>query len=79
MTRYDSSMSHSIEMVGGVIPGLSSVPDKQPYKFGGKELTTANGLNEYDFGARQYWQAVPGFTSIDPCAADYIGLSPYID
>ena len=37
----------------------------QPYKFGGKELITANGLHEYDFGARQYYSAVPGFTKLN--------------
>ncbi|MDE7345753.1 MAG: hypothetical protein K2N48_03315 [Muribaculaceae bacterium] len=36
---------------GGVIPGLSTNLSAQPYKFGGKELITANGLNEYGFGA----------------------------
>ncbi len=50
----------------------------QPYKFGGKELITANGLNEYDFGARCYYQAIPGFTSIDPLCEDAKHLSPYL-
>ena len=39
---------------------------------------TANGLNEYDFGARQYYTAVPGFTRIDPMAEKYPWLSPYL-
>ena len=50
----------------------------QPCRFGGKELITANGLNEYDFGARQYYTAVPGFTRIDPMAEKYPWLSPYL-
>ncbi|MDE6379556.1 MAG: hypothetical protein K2L11_03715 [Muribaculaceae bacterium] len=50
----------------------------QPYKFGGKELITANGLNEYDFGARNYYPAVPAFTRIDPMAEKYPWLSPYL-
>ncbi len=50
----------------------------QPYKFGGKELITANGLNEYDFGARRYYQAIPHFTSIDPLCEDTKHLSPYL-
>ncbi|MDE6549645.1 MAG: hypothetical protein K2L22_11675 [Muribaculaceae bacterium] len=49
-----------------------------PYKFGGKELITTNGLNEYDFGARQYYSAVPAFTRIDPMAEKYPWLSPYL-
>ncbi|MDE5794744.1 MAG: hypothetical protein K2I08_08485 [Muribaculaceae bacterium] len=50
----------------------------QPYKFGGKELMTANGLNEYDFGARQYYPALSGFTRPDPCCEDFQHLSPYL-
>ncbi len=44
---------------GAVIADLGTPTTGQPYKFGGKELITANGLNEYDFGARQYYSAVP--------------------
>ena len=64
---------------GGVIADLgTNQTSGQPYKFGGKELITANGLNEYDFGARQYYSAVPGFTSIDPLCEKYYWLSPYL-
>ncbi|MDE7349561.1 MAG: hypothetical protein K2N25_00710, partial [Muribaculaceae bacterium] len=64
---------------GGVIADLGTKPTSgQPYKFGGKELITANGLNEYDFGARQYYTAVPGFTKPDPMAEKYPWLSPYL-
>ena len=38
----------------------------------------ANGLNEYDFGARQYYSAVPGFTRIDPLCEIHYELSPYL-
>ena len=50
----------------------------QPYRFGGKELITANGLNEYDFGVRMYYSAVPGFTKPDPMCEKYYWLSPYL-
>ncbi len=64
---------------GGVIADLGTTATAgQPYKFGGKELITANGLNEYDFGARRYYQAIPHFTSIDPMAEKYPWLSPYL-
>ena len=64
---------------GGIIADLGTVATTgQPYRFGGKELITANGLNEYDFGARQYYTAVPGFTRIDPMAEKYPWLSPYL-
>ena len=64
---------------GGVIADLGmSQTSGQPYKFGGKELITANGLNEYDFGARQYYAAIPGFTRIDPLCESFTHLSPYL-
>ncbi|MDE6018001.1 MAG: RHS repeat-associated core domain-containing protein [Muribaculaceae bacterium] len=63
---------------GGVIADLGTPAGGQPYKFGGKELLTANGLNEYDFGARRYYPAVPHFTSIDPLCENYYPLSPYL-
>ena len=63
---------------GAVIADLGNPTTGQPYKFGGKELITTNGLNEYDFGARQYYSAVPAFTRIDPMAEKYPWLSPYL-
>ena len=64
---------------GGIIADLGTKPTSgQPYKFGGKELLTANGLNEYDFGARRYFQAVPHFTSVDPLSEKRPDLSPYL-
>ena len=64
---------------GGVIADLGTNQiSGQPYKFGGKELITASGLNEYDFGARQYYSAVPGFTKQDEYCEKYYWLSPYL-
>ena len=64
---------------GGVITDLGTKQTSgQPYRFGGKELITANGLNEYDFGARQYYSAVPGFSKPDPCCEGFYHLSPYL-
>ena len=64
---------------GGVIADLgTNQTSGQPYKFGGKELITANGLNEYDFGARQYYTAVPFFTKPDSHCEKYYWLSPYL-
>ncbi|MDE6342063.1 MAG: hypothetical protein K2K93_07080 [Muribaculaceae bacterium] len=63
---------------GGVIADLGTNLSKQQYKFGGKELLTGNGLNEYDFGARRYYSAVPAFTSIDPLCEVSRHLSPYL-
>ena len=51
--------------------------DKQPYKYNNKELDMNNGLNWYDYDARQM-EAVSGrFTSIDPMAEKYYSWSPY--
>lgn len=63
---------------GGVIPTLGANPSIQPYKFGGKELLSANGQNEYDFGARRYAPMIPAFTSVDPLCEKYYWLSPYL-
>jgi RHS repeat-associated protein len=52
-------------------------PEKQPYKFGGKELDEMYGLNWYDFEARQYDGIVPRFTTMDPLAEKYYSVSPY--
>ena len=63
---------------GAVIADLGTNPTKQPYKFGGKELITLNGLNEYDFGARNYYPAVPAFMRINPMAEKYPWLSSFL-
>lgn len=52
--------------------------DKQPYKYNGKELDTENGLNLYDYDARQMEAALGRFTSVDPMAEKYYNWSPYV-
>ena len=47
------------------------------FKFGGKELDRTFGIDLYDFHARQYDPLIPSFTSIDPMAEKYYGISPY--
>ena len=49
----------------------------QPYKYNGKELDTANGLNWYDYGARNYDAVLGRFTTQDRFAEKYSSLSPY--
>ena len=49
----------------------------QPYKYSQKELDMANGLNQYDFGARWYSHSTALFTTQDPLAEKYYALSPY--
>ena len=51
--------------------------DKQPYKYNGKELDTENGLNLYDYGARQMEASLGRFISMDRFSEKYYSLSPY--
>lgn len=53
------------------------------FKFGGKELQSqefsdGSGLEQYDFGARSYDPQTGRWQGIDPLAAKYPALSPYI-
>ena len=50
----------------------------QPYKFGGKELDRIEGINHYDFHARQLQLPIPHFYQQDPYADKYPHLSPYL-
>jgi RHS repeat-associated protein len=52
-------------------------PEKQPYKFGGKELDEMHGLNWYDFSARFYDPLRGGFPTMDPLCEKYYWISPY--
>ena len=49
----------------------------QPYKYNGKELDTKNGLNWYDYGARQYDVAIGRWNAVDPSSEKYYNWSPY--
>lgn len=59
---------------GGTFAGTSSI---QPYKYNAKELDARKGLNLYDYGARHYDAALGRFTTVDPLAEKYYGISPY--
>jgi RHS repeat-associated protein len=54
----------------------SHAPDRQPYKFGGKELDTDHGLYWHDFEAR--YLADGRFLTPDPMAEKYYSVSPYV-
>jgi RHS repeat-associated protein len=49
-----------------------------PYRYNGKELEAMNGLNEYDYGARRRETGIPVWTTMDPLAEKYYGVSPYV-
>ncbi|WP_321333073.1 RHS repeat-associated core domain-containing protein [uncultured Bacteroides sp.] len=50
----------------------------QPYKYNGKELDTERGLNLYDYSARLMDPALGRFSTVDPSAEKYYGISPYV-
>lgn len=55
----------------------SAEQDKQPYKYNGKEFERKDGLNLYDYHARQMDPGTGRFTTMDPKAEKYYGVSPY--
>ena len=50
----------------------------QPFKYNGKELDMMHGLNTYDYGARQYYAALPVWDRVDLLAEKDRGISPYV-
>ena len=51
--------------------------DRQPYRFTGKELLSAHGLDWYDSRARMQEFHIPRFTTMDPLCEKYYSISPY--
>ena len=52
-------------------------PGFQKFKYNGKELDLAHGLNTYDYGARQYDPILPKWDRIDPLAEKNPNMTPY--
>ncbi len=63
---------------GGIYGDVSTNPGLQPYKYNGKEFDHIEGLDLYDYGARQYDPALAVWTSVDPLADEYGDVSPYV-
>ena len=62
---------------GAVYSDVGMNDGMQKYKYNGKELDRMYGLNQYDYGARNYDPLLCRFTQIDPlCEKDY-GMNPY--
>lgn len=61
----------------GGLMSTSSRQSVQPYKYNGKELETANGLNWYDYGARRYDPVLGRWNGVDPSCEKHYGWSPY--
>jgi RHS repeat-associated protein len=62
---------------GMPFPNSGKAPERQPYKFGGKEYDEMHGLNWYDFHARYYFGIIPVFLTPDPLAEKYYSVSSY--
>ena len=58
--------------------GESTGGSTQPYKYNGKELDRANGLDWCDYGARWYDATRIGWTSADSHCEKYYDISPYV-
>jgi hypothetical protein len=61
----------------GMTMGISTGQTKQPYKFGGKELDMAFGLNMYDQVFRLFGSDDPTPFTADPHSEYYPWMSPY--
>lgn len=78
--RVVCNASSTVEQVNHYYPfgglfGESTNGDTQRYKYNGKELDRMHGLDWYDYGARH--MDAMRFTTMDPLAEKYYGLSPY--
>lgn len=61
----------------GGLMSTSSSRSAQPYKYNGKELETAGGLNWYDYGARRYDPVLGRWNGVDPSCEKHYSWSPY--
>ena len=59
---------------GSIFTSASSV---QSYKYNGKELDRNDGLDWYDYGARQYAPAIGRWNAVDPSSEKHYNWSPY--
>ena len=62
---------------GGTFGDAGLNASLQQYKYNGKELDRVAGLNTYDYGARQYFSALPMWDRMDPMCEKYYNVSPY--
>jgi len=49
---------------GELMADINTSPDAQPFKYGGKEVDRTDGLDLFDFHARQYDPVQGSFTKI---------------
>lgn len=63
---------------GGIFADAGISREAQEYLFCGKEREPVHGLDTYDFGARQYYNALPLWDRMDPLCEKSPELSPYV-
>lgn len=61
----------------GALMASSKGGDTQRFKFNGKELDRTNGLNWYDYGARNYDAAIVRWDGMDKLCEKYSPFTPY--
>lgn len=61
----------------GALMASSKGGDTQRFKFNGKELDRTNGLNWYDYGARNYDAAIVRWDGMDKLCEKYYPFTPY--
>ena len=61
----------------GALMASSKGGDTQCFKFNGKELDRTNGLNWYDYGARNYDAAIVRWDGMDKLCEKYYPFTPY--
>lgn len=61
----------------GALMASSKGGDTQCFKFNGKELDRTNGLNWYDYGARNYDAAIVRWDGMDKLCEKYSPFTPY--
>lgn len=64
---------------GSIFADASAVEgsSEQPYKYNAKEFDKMQGLNTYDYGARQYDPVLARWDRIDPHCESYYNTNPY--
>ena len=61
----------------GALMASSKGGDTQRFKFNGKELDRTNGLNRYDYGARNYDAEIVVWDGVDKLCEKYSPFTPY--